>query len=271
MASRGYTQEQTKELFDKLHELKVTHPSVCEKLVSLAERLKVPRAKIFANEGLGRRLTFIDRAVLNIYRIYPPNRTTFLSKDECTDIAINFHAFAINLYAMFDNIAWITVLEAGQKPKSVEIGPYKAQSQLHFPDRLLQYFKKSSVKSWFDQYGKLYRDSTAHRIAPYLPSRTYTQEEGKRFQALDKKSEHLLLSYSADEDCHDKDMRLAKYKEIENGKNALGTNSLLIALSLSGDDAAPPVYLHPQLLCDWGLAHELVLEFIESMKEHYHC
>jgi hypothetical protein len=40
----------------------------------------------------------------------------------------------------------------------------------------------------------------------------------------------------------------------------------MMGLSLTGEDATRPVYLHPQLLCDWGLAHELVLAFTKAMR-----
>jgi hypothetical protein len=42
-----------------------------------------------------------------------------------------------------------------------------------------------------------------------------------------------------------------------------------MALSLTGEDASPPVYLHPQLLCDWGLANEVVLTFDRAMRVQY--
>lgn len=40
----------------------------------------------------------------------------------------------------------------------------------------------------------------------------------------------------------------------------------MIGLSLTGEDATSPVYLRPHLLCDWGLAHELVGAFTKSMR-----
>ena len=56
--------------------------------------------------------------------------------------------------------------------------------------------------------------------------------------------------------------------ELNLQKEMLGSNSLVMALSLSGDaDANPPVLLHPQLLCDWGLANELVHTFDLAMRK----
>jgi hypothetical protein len=51
---------------------------------------------------------------------------------------------------------------------------------------------------------------------------------------------------------------LESHEALEQEKHAPRSNSLLIALSLTAEDATPPVYLHPQFLCDWALANELV-------------
>lgn len=60
------------------------------------------------------------------------------------------------------------------------------------------------------------------------------------------------------------DLHEALYRE----KEAIGSNSLLVALSLTGEEGGAPVCLHPQLLCDWGLANELVRAFERAMCTH---
>ena len=265
----AYREEQVHLLEEKLRELETAHFDVRFKLLRLAERLQVPRAKTFANEGLGRRLTLIARAAQNIYEIYPPDRSAFLDSDECADIAINFHAFIINLYAMFDNIAWVVILEAGQQLEPMKIGPYSKKALAFFPKRLQDYLEQPTVKSWYDQYGKLYRDSTAHRIAPYLPQRAYNTTEGKCIEELRAQSMQMLLEANSQASPHEKNVQLDKRQELENQIEALGRNSLLMLLSLTAEDALPPIYIHQQLLCDWGLAHELVLEFITAINAHH--
>lgn len=52
-------------------------------------------------------------------------------------------------------------------------------------------------------------------------------------------------------------------------KNHIGSNSLLVALSLNEQTPIPPVYMHPQILCDWGLANEVVRKFDNAMRKHY--
>jgi hypothetical protein len=267
--SCGYSVEQVRYFLGKVRELRNAQPAVQLDLSDLAAKLSVPRARTFANEGLGRRLPVIERAVLNIYQTYPPDRSSFLSKDECTDIAIQLHAFAINVYALFDNIVWVCILEEGQQLPPIKIGPFKLESQQFIPKLLKEYLEQPSVQTWYQDYGKLYRDSTAHRIAPYLPSRAFLPEDGRRWQDLHEKSMQVLFGWKPTEPEHKLSERLNRHEQLENEKELLGSNSLLVGLSLSGEDASSLVYLHPQLLCDWGLAQELVLAFTEAMRQKY--
>jgi hypothetical protein len=265
----GYTSEQSRKMLDNLRDLRNAQPAVQLNLANVAERLTVPRARTFANEGLGRRLPVIERAVINTYRIYPPDRKDFLTRDQCTDVAIQLHAFAINLYALFDNIAWVCLLEAGKKLPAMKVGVFKSECRPFLPTALQSYLAQASVQTWFHDYGKLYRDSTAHRIAPYLPTRVYSPAEGERWKELHANSMNELLGSSTAESGQRLHERLERHAQLEIEKESLGNNSLLIGLSLTGEDATAPVYLHPQLLCDLGLAHELILAFTTGIRQHY--
>jgi hypothetical protein len=252
-----------------MHQLRLlrdAHPGVREDLSHLAGQLTVERARTFANEALGRRLPVIQRAVLNVFRMFPPDRREFLSNDECTDVSIQLHAFAINVYALFDNIAWICVLEAGVALEPTQIGAFKQRCQGALPPELRAYLSEPRVKDWFNNYGKVYRDSTAHRIPPYLPPRVMTAEEGERWRELNEASMRILLDYQLGESHDQATDRLARHDRLEKEKHALGQNSIMMGLSLTGEDATRPVYLHPQLLCDWGLVHELVQAFTKAMR-----
>jgi hypothetical protein len=262
----AYTGAQASKLMDQLRALRDAQPGVQVDLAHLAEQLTVPRARTFASQALGRRLPVVERAVLNVFRIYPPDRRSFVGQDEATDIAIQLHAFAINVYALFDNIAWICALEAKLDLAPMEIGPFKRQCQAAMPKEFRGYLAQPTVRGWFDDYGKVYRDSTAHRIPPYLPPRVLTPDEVERWRELDAESTRVLTGVGLREIRGGVDELLARYEKLEREKHALGRNSIMIGLSLTGEDATPPVYLHPQLLCDWGLAHELVGAFTKSMR-----
>ncbi len=262
----GYTASQSRRLIDELQALRDAQPRVQLDLGHLAEQLTVLRAKTFATEALGRRLPVVERAVLNIFRIYPSDRRSFIARDEGTDIAIQLHAFAINVYALFDNIAWICALEAELKLTPLEIGPFKRRCQAAIPEEFQAYLAQPTVRRWFDEYGKVYRDSTAHRIPPYLPPRVLTPDEVTRWQELHVESMRVLAECTTRDIGGSVDELLARHDKLEADKHALGRNSVMVGLSLTGEDATPPVYLHPQLLCDWGLAHELVLAFTKAMR-----
>ncbi len=234
-------------------------------LSRLAEQLTNRRATAFANEGINRRLGLVERSAVNIFTLYPPDRTSFLCNEECTDVSIQFQAFAINVYALFDNIAWVCVLERGTSLTPMDIGPLKPKAQACMPPALVEYLQQPTVGAWFREYGKSYRDSTAHRIPPYLPSRVFTVDEGERWQRLNRESMDVLLNYRPGDPA---DERLARYQELEDEKDSIGSNSVLVALSLA-EREVPPVYLHPQVLCDWALSQELVETFCRSMRAHY--
>ena len=238
-------------------------------LSHLSEQLTAQRARIFANEAMGRRLLVIERSVLNIFDIYPPGRSEFLTQDECTDVAIQLHAFAINVYAVLDNAAWICLLQAGGNLAPMKVGLYKEECKAFLPPVLNEYIARPAIKKWFNDYGKVYRDSTAHRIPPYLPIRNYTQEEAIRWQELHKESMAVLFDRKPGHALAQVNERLAKHRQLESEKDQLGCNSLLVVLTLTGEDATHPVLLHPQLLSDWGLVQEFVQAFAQAMRQQY--
>ncbi len=94
-----------------------------------------------------------------------------------------------------------------------------------------------------------------------------TTEEVTRWQDLDAESKQVIAEGVTRTGRRSVDELLEHHEKLEFEKHALGRNSLLMGLSLSGQDATPPVYLHPQLLCDWGLAHELISAFTKAMRE----
>jgi hypothetical protein len=247
-----------------VHRMQQETISVVHNLSYLAAQLTSARARTFANEGVGRRLRVIERCVLNVFDIFPPDRKTFLSLDECDDVAIQLHAFAINVSALFDNLAWIVVLEAGLVIPPMDVGLYKKACRSVIPQRLSEYVNATDLLKWHFKFGKPYRDATAHRIPLYLPSREYTEEEGTLWKQLDTASMRELLTYKPGDEV---DARLARHEELERQKHALGRNSKLMALSLCGEDAEAPVYMHPQLLCDWALANDLVRVGTQSIRE----
>lgn len=238
-------------------------------LTDLAGKLPVKAAANYLREGVARRASVVARCVNNIFDIYPPGRRDFLSNDECDNVAIQMHAFAINVYAIFDNIAWVCVLSAGANVAPLDIGLYKKQTKDYIPDELKSYLGEDSSSIWYKTYAKSYRDSVAHRIPPYLPSRVYTPEESLKCQELEALAHSALLNSSINFDASKGKDRLDYLAEHENflkEKNSLGQNCKFIAISEIAESAGSPIYLHPQIISDWMLVNELVLKFDSSFR-----
>lgn len=268
---RGYSAKQVADFERELAQLRNKTAGLQIVLHELLSFLTNPRARTFASEGIGRRIAVVARCAQNIFALYPPSTAALLSADECTDVAIQMQTFAINVYAIFDNIAWVCMLEAGGMLPPLKVSLFKKECMPFIPKDLLSYLSQDVSKKWFEEYGKLYRDSTAHRIPPYLPTRVYTPEEAEKFRDLHSQSQQAVLKASGAmlTDRRRMHQLLDQRLELDQQKNALGSNSILLALSLTGVDAVAPVYLHPQVLCDWGLANEVLETFDRSIRTHY--
>ena len=232
-------------------------------LHQLADQLRVPRAKVFLQQGVLRRLGVIERCVANIFEIFPPSREIFLNKHELGDVTINLHAFVINVYGILDNLAWVCALE-GEFPNpdinKKQIGLFHKALKPYLPDKLAAYLEQGPTLVWFNDYAKIYRDSTSHRIPPYIPPKKMTPEEGARYGDLYKESMKALHEE------HDVD----KFEMLEARIEAIGSTSSFFVLTLSGEeDKEPPVYMHPQLLCDILTIHELLKHFAMGFREKY--
>lgn len=266
----GYGPKQLEEFAKSIQRLLTETAGMRFVLGELAQRLTNPRARTFALQGIGRRLPLIARGARNIFTLYPPDTAELLSLETCDEVAIQFQAFAINMYGLMDNIAWVCVLESGGALNPLKIGLFKVNVEPYPPDELKDYVGDPMPLTWFNEYGKAYRDSTAHRVPPYLPSRAYTTEEGQTYQDLDRRASVALTEAGrAHADVSRELGLMEQYEQLVQQKETLGSNSLLVALSLNGEDPTPPVYLHPQVLCDWGLALELLQGFDRSLRDKF--
>jgi hypothetical protein len=230
-------------------------------LHDLADKLRVPRAKVFLQQGVLRRLGVIERCVENIFEIFPPNRETFLNKNELSDVTINLHAFVINVYGILDNLAWVCVLEGGFPEPDInrmQIGLFQPKTKPYLPDKLVTYLDQARI--WFRDYAKIYRDSTSHRIPPYIPPKRMSPEEVAQYSELYKESMKVLYEQ------RDVD----KFELLNAQREALGSTTSIFVLTLTGEeDKKPPVQMHPQLLSDTLTIHELLKHFAIGFREKY--
>lgn len=260
-----YTLDQAQRLIDDFENAIYDIQTTSLKVILTTLHLKSTRAIEFVKAGICRRLKVIEHSATQIFDIFPPNKLDRLTADECTNVTIFFQAFAINVYGVFDNAAWVAVLEAGAKVKKERIGPYKDEARKHFPQPFLHYLDTPSVRVWFKEYGKPYRDSTAHTLPPYLPPAVVNEDDGKVLEELCEQQNQLFQSPS-NPDLQETLQRLEENADLHQKMGNVGRNSILIANSSSPDDENPPIILHQQIINDLLLMKELMDAFCASFK-----
>ncbi len=72
-----------------------------------------PGARNHLLHGSARRLSRIQRALENIFELFPPSTGRPLKRDKL-NVEINLHAYVINMAGLFDNWAWAFVLRHNQ-------------------------------------------------------------------------------------------------------------------------------------------------------------
>src|SRR5215212_9972174 len=68
------------------------------------------RASEYLHSGVGRRLRMLDRTFSNVFELFPVSTVEPIDRDDLDDTQINLHALIMNLYGLFDNLAWAFVL-----------------------------------------------------------------------------------------------------------------------------------------------------------------
>ena len=251
-----YSEQNLSEIREKSDLIQGKNEDLLLKLVDLNETLKQDKAREFLMQGVGRRLKTVVRCLYNIFEIFPPECTDKLTAESLSDIAINLHAFFINIAGIFDNLGWVFVLEnelEGRQLNRHSIGLFNVKTQERLNSNLREYLNTEQIKSWYENYSKNYRDALAHRIPLYIPPSILDEnEDEKRFKAIEAELRTLDISQSADS---------AKYDKLMNEQRALGKVSTFFAHSV-GDNGRPAL-IHPQIICDFLIVEETVEKFCE--------
>jgi hypothetical protein len=104
----------------------------------------------------------------------------------------------------------------------------------------------------------------ARRLPFNLPSRAYAPSEEARWIELHAALIDLRQRIGTLGTADEADARLERLNELQSERDGLSSNSLLMALTVNGPDAENPVFLHPQVLADYGLVQELVAVLIAT-------
>ena len=259
-----YPEKTVASLASEMVEMRRNKERLLLDLLHLAENLQVPSAAVFLREGVLRRLGTIHRCAENIFDTYPPDRQELLNQAELSDVGIYLQSFLINTYGVLDNLAWVCALN-GNFPdpdnyrNRLQIGLFKEAMRPYLPETLLAYLDQGPSKTWFEDYAKKYRDSTAHRIPPYIPPSGVTTADIERLKQLQEEASAALRSHDFE-----------RHEQLRDEERRVGSLLPYVVLTLSGDlQAEPPVIMHPQIMCDLMTIHELLKKFAEGMRERY--
>ncbi len=225
--------------------------------VRAGQLLTDDRAKEHMLHGAGRRLKLLRRCLENVFRLFPVSRTMPLDGEDLDEVQISLHAFVVNLYGLFENLAWCFVLRHGLEGEIGDrrrISMFSKSTQQYLPVPLRTHLKSETMLKWQSEYLKNYRDALAHRIPLYIPPATYTPEQSQRYQALDQDEWESIRLQQWD-----------RLEKIRSEKAALGSACPMFIHSYSDEGGGRPLHLHPQMICDI----KTVLEFCQLYFSHW--
>lgn len=219
--------------------------------------LTSPRAKEHLIHGAGRRVKVLRRCLNNVFKLFPPSQTMPLESDDLSEVQVSLHAFVMNLYGVFENLAWTFVIRHSLEDSIGDyrrVGMFLRSTQRHLPPELRDYLVKQQMVTWHDDYLKNYRDALAHRIPLYIPPSRFTDADAQRHNAI----EHEVLA----------EIQRCDWERVEllqREQDALGVAYPMFIHSFHDERKAQPVYLHPQMICDI----KTVIEFCELYFTHW--
>lgn len=200
------------------------------------------RVKEHLSYGASRRLQVLRRAISNVFKLFPLEQETPLPFDVLTDVQINLHAFTINLYGAFENLAWAYVLQKGLLEEIGDfrrVGMFSTATQRHLPAAVREWLENPEMEQWRLSYLKSYRDALAHRIPLYIPPSEVTSQDVARLRELEQQCAG-----------HIENLDLDALEAAQLEQRSIGTPSFQFLHAIHPDEAAQPVLMHPQLVCD---------------------
>jgi hypothetical protein len=249
--------EDVKTIEEKLVLLKSRYAELVNKLHQIGSVLKNEKAKEYLFHGVARRLGVIERCVVNIYSIFPLRREQLLEWDELKDVAINLHAFFVNIFGLLDNMAWVVVYERNRRKgiNKKDVGLYKNTTQEILNDDFKQYLNSDRMKKWHDEYLKNYRDALAHRIPLYVPPKNLTPDQQNQVVDIEEKRNKAI-----------KDRDVSLMDNLQKEEDSIGTPSPFFVHSLT-ETNNKVVSLHAQVITDFGTVEEILENYCKMFTE----
>jgi hypothetical protein len=247
---------------EALLEINTAHQKIHAKCAELFGRyfllpLKNARAREFARQGFARRLQIMVHCIDKVFELVPPNIIDKPTRPDLIDITINIQAFMINVFGAIDNLAWIWVSEKNLKMPSgrpisgarIGLGPKYCEVRESFSPPFQDFLRK--LDGWFDGMGD-YRNALAHRISPYVPPYTVTN---------DNQSAYMELIRSMNVAMSEKDFETVE--RLVGELDRLGKFNPWLQHSF--EEEAIPIYFHPQLLADFNTVESIGSRLIDEL------
>lgn len=232
--------------------------ALMEECVKQGQEAPNESAREYMLHGAGRRVMALLRSVKNIFSLFPPSQEHPLKHEDFSDVQINLHAFLINLYGVWGNWAWAFVYRHGFKSEMGShhnIGLFNKKTQKFLPAVLSNYLKSDLLISWQRKYLTNYRDALAHRIPPYVPPAYFTEEEGERYNKLQRQGFDCIGAND-----------LEALDRVEREQAGIGRPCFGFLHSFSPEEKSRSLALHAQLISD----SMLVVEFGKMFCAEWH-
>lgn len=205
-----------------------------------------PLTSEIANHGLARRITTLKHALTKAFQVLPLEEES-PSQDALMDATIYLQAFVINVFGAIDNLARIWVMESnlvqpnGHRLRPMQIGltPDHTIVRASLSQEVQDYLTASD--GWFE-YLENYRHALAHRIPLYIPPRQLNDAASAEFRRIDDEINKVI----ADQE---------RYAALRAEQRQLGVFNPLMMHSFG--EQARPVFLHPQMICDFATVIEI--------------
>ena len=242
-------QRERPEVLDKLQ--RATELAVQQSAFAANER-----ARVYLRSGVGRRLRVMRRSFSNVFELFPVSTVQPIDGDDLDDAQISLHAFIMNLYGLFDNLAWTFALHhdlLSQVGGRKKVGFFLSDTKRFFPPALRAFADDAKMNTWHGEYLKNFRDALAHRIAPYIPPATYSNEDEAEYIASEQQWLESIKMREWD-----------RAEDISRQQANLGAPCFTFVHSFDPAEGKKIVYLHPQMIADEKTAAEVCTLFFAN-------
>ncbi|MFM0184166.1 hypothetical protein PQR25_00100 [Paraburkholderia nemoris] len=256
----AYTAEQQEELTQGFVVAQEDLRDVMFECLRQTESTNNAASRDYLRPGAARRLGVTRRAMHQVFDLFPLTTDRRLPIESLHDVQINLHAFVTNLYGFFENLAWAHVKRHGLLDKiggRLKVSMFKSTTQEHMPHAVADYLASETMTRWHSEYLKNYRDALAHRIPLYIPPQVMTEEQSRRYSALELEKQSLV-------GCDN----WGRIEAIIAEQDDIGSPCFSFVHSFEESEVSRHIFFHPQMISDSNTATEFGHLFLAAWHEH---